>query len=69
MLISFLLARYREYVMESAGVRYLHTSCFCIRNQMSERSEQVRFLIQKQRVGNYCAKHFTCGIVFTSSGP
>ena len=39
--------------MESAGVRYLHASCFCIRNRTSERSERVRFLIQKQRVGKY----------------
>ena len=39
--------------MESAGVRYLHTSCFCIRNRTSERSERVRFLIQKQREGKY----------------
>ena len=31
---------YREYFMESAGVR--------IRNQTSDRSERVRFLIQKQ---------------------
>ena len=59
MLISFLLARYREYVMESDGLRYLHMSCFCIRNRRSERSEQVRFLIQKQQVGNYHTKHFT----------
>ena len=49
--------------MASAGVRYLHTSCFCIRNWTSERSERVRFLIQKQRVGKYRAKHFSCGIV------
>ena len=33
----------REYFMESAGVRYLHKSCWQI--------EQVRFLIQKQQVG------------------
>ena len=50
--------------MESAGVWYLHTSCFCFRNRTSERSERVRFLIQKQRVGKYRTKHFTCGIVF-----
>ena len=50
--------------MESAGVRYLHTSCFCIRNRTSERSERVRFLIQKQRVGIYRTKDFTCGIVY-----
>ena len=25
--------------MESAGVRYLHTSCFCIRNRTSEISD------------------------------
>ena len=54
---------YREYFMESAGVRYLQTSCFCIRNRTSQRSERVRFLIQK-RVGKYRTKHFTCGIVF-----
>ena len=29
----------REYFMESAGVRYLHTSCFCIRNRTSEISD------------------------------
>ena len=34
-------------------VRYLHTSCFCIRNRTSERSERVRFLIQKQLVCKY----------------
>ena len=39
---------YSEYFMESAGVRYLRTSCWCIRNRTSERSQQVRFLIQKQ---------------------
>ena len=54
----------REYFIESAGVRHLHTSCFCIRNRTSERSERVRFLIQKQRVRKYCTKHFPCGIVF-----
>ena len=54
----------REYFMESAGVRYLHTSSWRIRNRTSERSERVRFLIQKQRVGKYHTKHFTCGIVF-----
>ena len=41
---------HREYFMESAGVRFLHTSCFCIRNRTSERSQGVRFLIQKQLV-------------------
>ena len=30
--------------MESAGVRYLHTSCFCIRNRTSERSERLRWI-------------------------
>ena len=29
-----------------------------------QRSERVRFLIQKQRVGKYRTKHFTCVIVF-----
>ena len=55
---------YREYFMESAGVRYLRTSCGRIRNRTSERSERVRFLIQKQRVRKYRTKHFPCGIVF-----
>ena len=55
---------YREYFMESAGVRYLRTSCWRIRNRTSERSERVRFLIQKQRVRKYRTKHFPCGIVF-----
>ena len=50
--------------MESAGVRYLRTSCWRIRNRTSERSERVRFLIQKQRVRKYRTKHFPCGIVF-----
>ena len=54
---------YREYVMESAGVRYLRTSCWRIRDRTSERSERVRFLIQK-RVRKYRTKHFPCGIVF-----
>ena len=54
----------REYFMESAGVRYLRTSCWRIRNRTSERSERVRFLIQKQRVGKYRTKHFPCGILF-----
>ena len=54
----------REYFMESAGVRYLRTNCWSIRNRTSELSERVRFLIQKQRVRKYCTKHFPCGIVF-----
>ena len=53
-----------EYFMESAGVRYLHTSCFCIRNLTRSLRSLVWFLIQKQRVGKYRTKHFTCGIVF-----
>ena len=56
--------RYREYFMESADVRCLRTSCWRIRNRKSERSERVRFLIQKQRVRKYRTKHFPCGIVF-----
>ena len=56
--------KYREYFMESAGIRYLRTSCWRIRNRTSERSERVRFLIQKQRVRKYRTKHFPCGIVF-----
>ena len=47
---------YREYFMESAGVRYLSTSCWRIRK--SERSERVRFLIQKQRVRKYVQSTF-----------
>ena len=31
--------------------------------ETSERSERVRFLIQKQRVRKYRTKHFPCGIV------
>ena len=53
--------------MESAGVRYLRTSCWRIRNWTSERSERVRFLIQKQRLRQYRTKHFPCGIVFIIS--
>ena len=56
---------YREYFMESAGVRYLRTSCWRIRNRTSGRSERVRFLIQKQGVRKYRTKHFPCGIVFS----
>ena len=52
-----------EYFMESAGVRYLRSSCWRISNRTSERSERVRFLIQKQRVRIYGTKHFPCGIV------
>ena len=54
----------REYFTESAGVRYLRTSFWRIRNRTSERSERVRFLIQKQRVRKYRTKHFPCGILF-----
>ena len=50
--------------METAGARYLSTSCWRIRNRTSERSERVRFLMQKQRVRKYRTKHFPCGIVF-----
>ena len=32
---------------------YLPTRCFCIRNRTGERSERVRFLIQKQLVCKY----------------
>ena len=54
---------YIEYFTESVGVRYLHTSCWCIRNRTSEHSEWVRFLIQKQHVHKYPTKHFPCGII------
>ena len=37
-----------EYSMESAGVRYLRTSCWRIRNRTSERGERVRFLIHTE---------------------
>ena len=50
--------------MESAGVRYLHKSCWRIRNRTSERSERVRFLIQKQLAGKYRTKHFPWSISF-----
>ena len=53
--------------MESAHVRHLRTSCWCIRNraqQTNEHGERVRFLIQKQRVRKYRSKHFPCGILF-----
>ena len=34
--------------MEREGVRYLRTSCICIRNRTSERSERVIFPIRQQ---------------------
>ena len=64
LICSSLLVVYREYFMESAGVRYLRTRYFCIRNRTSERSERVRFLIRQQLVRKYRTKHFPCGIVF-----
>ena len=48
---------HREYFMESAGVRYLRTSCWHNRNQTSECSNWAKFLIQKQ-VCKYHTKHF-----------
>ena len=54
---------HHAYALNRAGIRYLHTSCFCISNRTSELRSLVRFLIQK-RVGKYRTKHFTCGIVF-----
>ena len=50
---------YRDYLTESAGVRYLRTSCWRFRNRTSEIS-----LIQKQRERKYRTKHFPCVIVF-----
>ena len=50
--------------MEIAGVRYFRTIFWRIRNRTSERSERVRFLVQKRRVRMYQTKHFPCGIVF-----
>ena len=43
--------------MESAGVRYLHTSCFCIRNRTSERSERVRFILNLSKMLKFAATH------------
>ena len=53
---------HREYFMESAGVRYLRTSCWRIRNRTSERSERVRFLIQKQWVRKYRLRFFSVSL-------
>ena len=44
---------YREYFMESAGVRYLRTRCFCIRNLTRSLRSLVRFLIRQQLVRKY----------------
>ena len=50
------------FVSEISLVRFAHS--LEIRNPTSERSERVRFLIQKQRVRKYRTKHFPGGIVF-----
>ena len=39
--------------MESAGVRYLRTRCFCIRNLTRSLRSLVRFLILQQLVRKY----------------
>ena len=39
--------------MESAGVRYLRTRCFCIRNLTRSLRSLVRFLIRQQLVRKY----------------
>ena len=39
--------------MESAGVRYLRTSCFCIRNLTRSLRSLVRFLIRQKLVRKY----------------
>ena len=39
--------------MESAGVRYLRTRCFCIRNLTRSLRSLFRFLIRQQLVGKY----------------
>ena len=39
--------------MESAGVRYLRTRCFCIRNLTRSPRSLVRFLIRQQLVRKY----------------
>ena len=57
-------AIYRESFMESAGVRYLRTRWFCIRNLTRSLRSLVRFLIRQQLVRKYRTKHFPCGIVF-----
>ena len=54
----YVFSRHREYFMESAGARYLPTSCWRIRNRTSERSERKKFLIQKQRVRKYRTSTF-----------
>ena len=40
-----LYAANREYFMESAGVPYLHTSCFCIRNLIRSTLHMVLCLL------------------------
>ena len=56
---------YRDlYFMESACVRYFHTSWWGIWNRTSECSEQVRFLILYQRVWKSCTKCFPCCNLF-----
>ena len=39
--------------METAGVRYLRTRCFCIRNLTRSLRSLVRFLIRQQLVRKY----------------
>ena len=39
--------------MEGAGVRYLRTRCFCIRNLTRSPRSLVRFLIRQQLVRKY----------------
>ena len=39
--------------MASAGVRYLRTRCFCIRNLTRSLRSLVRFLIRQQLVRKY----------------
>ena len=45
--------REREYFMESAGVRYTYTRCFCIRNLTRSLRSLVQFLIRQQLVRKY----------------
>ena len=42
-----------DYFMESVRVRYLCRSCWRIRKRMSQRSERVSLLIQKQRTKQF----------------
>ena len=59
-------AVYRDYFMESACIRDFHTSWWSIWNRTSERSKQVRFLLQNQEVWKSRTKRFPCSNLFIS---